>query len=207
MLRRSSLVAFILLIFFIPATGCTPGKAKPLEGDIIFHESRSAQGPALAAATGSRYTHMGILFKDKGHWFVFEAVQPVQATPLKTWIRRGKNGHYVIKRLVDRDKVMTKKVITRMKKIGRHYLGKNYDSRFLWNDHELYCSELVYKIYTRGAGIDIGSLQKLKSFNLSHPAVKKLMKRRYGRRIPIEEPVISPAAMFHSPKLVMVKKG
>ncbi len=205
MLSRTAGVSVLLLIFL--ATGCTGNTTEIREGDLIFHESRSSQGAALEAATGSKYTHMGIIFKKKGHWFVFEAVQPVRATPLKNWIRRGKDGRYVIKRLINRDRVLKKKVLEKMKRIGNHYLGKNYDSRFLWSDRELYCSELVYKLYKRGAGIDIGTLQKLKEFNLKHPAVKKLMNIRYGSKVPYDEPVISPVSMFRSPKLVTVRKG
>ncbi|EKR92207.1 orthopoxovirus protein, PF05708 domain protein [Leptospira santarosai str. CBC379] len=33
------------------------------EGDLIFHESNSQQARAIRLATGSRYTHVGIVFK------------------------------------------------------------------------------------------------------------------------------------------------
>ena len=46
-----------------------------------------------------------------------------------------------------------------MKKIGDSYKGKNYDIYFNWNDDELYCSELIWKIYEQGAGLKIGELK------------------------------------------------
>src|SRR5688572_28448868 len=71
------------------------------DGDLIFQESRSAQSAALQAATGSRYTHVGIVFSPhQGEPFVIEAVQQVvHKTPLAVWIRRGKDAHFVLMRL------------------------------------------------------------------------------------------------------------
>ena len=64
----------------------------------MFHTSPSSQSLAVQAATGSPYSHMGVvLFKD-GKPMVFEAVQPVKYTPLRTWLRRSEGGRYVIKR-------------------------------------------------------------------------------------------------------------
>ena len=171
------------------------------DGDIIFHESRSSQSLAIQLATQSRYSHMGILFHERGQWFVYEAVQPVKSTPLHEWIRRGKDGHFVVKRLHD---PLTPAARARLRTVGERYRGKSYDLYFEWSDDRIYCSELVWKIYKIGTGIEIGRLQKLRDFDLTHPAVRAKMRERYGNRIPAEEPVISPAAMFESKVLVEV---
>lgn len=68
----------------------------------------------------------------------------------------------------------------------------------------MYCSELVWKLYDRALGLRIGELQRLKDFNLDDPAVRAKLRERYGDRIPLEETVISPVAMFRSPLLVTV---
>jgi hypothetical protein len=91
-----------------------------------------------------------------------------------------------------------------MRAAGSQYRGKNYDLYFEWSDSRIYCSELVWKIYKRGAGVEIGRLQKLREFDLSHPTVRAKMRERYGSSIPKDEPVISPAAMFDSEQLVEV---
>ena len=171
------------------------------DGDIIFHESRSAQSRAIQLATKSRYSHMGILYRDGDRWFVYEAVQPVKLTPLDEWIRRGKDGHFVVKRLRD---PLAAATLRRMKAIGERYRGRGYDLYFEWSDERIYCSELVWKIYKQGAGIELGRLQKLREFDLSHPAVRAKMRERYGNRVPANEPVISPAAMFNAKELVEV---
>jgi hypothetical protein len=175
------------------------------DGDIIFHESRSSQSLAIQLATKSRYSHMGILYRDNGRWFVYEAVQPVKLTPLADWTRRGKDGHFVVKRLRD-PRALTPAVLARMRTSGERYRGKGYDLYFEWSDDRIYCSELVWKIYKRATGLEIGKLQKLREFDLSNDAVKKKMRERYGNRIPTNEPVISPAAMFDSKLLVEVTR-
>jgi len=91
-----------------------------------------------------------------------------------------------------------------MRRIGRRFLGRPYDLTFEWDDRRIYCSELVWKIYKEGAGIELGRLQKLKDFDLSHPVVRKKMRERYGSSIPGDEPVISPQALFESPLLITV---
>jgi uncharacterized protein YycO len=149
---------------------------------------------------------MGIIYENEGSYFVYEAVQPVKLTPLEAWIRRGKNGHYVIKRLANASQVLTSATLAKMKQIGERFKGKSYDIYFEWSDDKIYCSELVWKIYKEATGIEIGHLEKLSDFDLSHNAVKAKMKERYGTAIPVNEQVISPAAMFSSEKLVLVEE-
>jgi hypothetical protein len=177
------------------------------DGDIIFQTSRSAQSRAIQQATHSPYSHCGLVYKKENEYFVFEAVQPVKMTPLNQWIANGKEGRYVIKRLKNADQVLTPSVLKKMKEAGDRFTGKNYDLYFDWSDERIYCSELVWKIYKEGAGLEVGKLQKLKEFDLSSAAVKTKMKERYGDNIPLNETVISPAAIFNSEWLVLVKEN
>ena len=167
-------------------------------GDLIFQTSLSSQSKAIQAASKSAYSHCGLIFKDRGAFYVYEAIQPVSTTPLAKWIARGKGRHYVIKRLKDHDKVLTPAVLENMKQLGRQFKGKNYDLTFEWSDDKIYCSELIWKIYQRATGIEIGQLQKLRDFDLTDPAVKQKMQERYGNNIPLDELVISPGAIFES---------
>lgn len=181
--------------------------SKHLEnGDIIFQTSKSSQSKAIQLATNSKYSHMGIIYEDEGHFFVYEAVQPVKLTPLKNWITRGENGHYVIKRLKNADQVLTNSVLTKMKKVGEQFKGKPYDIYFEWSDDKIYCSELVWKIYKQAADVEIGQLEQLSDFDLTNEIVQTKMKERYGDNIPLDEKVISPAAMFNSDKLITIEE-
>jgi hypothetical protein len=175
-----------------------------MEGDILFQISTSGQGKAIQLATNSPYSHCGILFRDKNEWMVFEGVQPVKKTKLSDWINRGEGHHYVSKRHKDAASLLTKAVKEKMKVEAKKLVGKNYDLTFEWNDDRIYCSELVYKIYHRGAGIEVGKLQKLREFDLSNPIVKAKLVERYGTKIPLDEPVISPGAIFTDTNLVEI---
>ena len=196
----------LIIIMVLPLMLCSMNQEKGLmNGDIIFHESLSSQGKELKLATKSRYTHMGIVYKIKNKWYVYEAVQPVCFTPLNKWIARGKDSHYVVKRIKKYRKKLTRRNIKRMKAAGKNFIGKNYDSLFQWSDRNIYCAELVWKIYKRALGIEIGRLQKFRDFDLSHPDVKKLIRKRYGSRFNPDETIISPVQMFESDLLFTVR--
>ena len=74
------------------------------------------------------------------------------------------------------------------------------------SNEKIYCSELVWKIYNQVTGIEIGQLEQLSDFDLTSDIVKAKMKERYGDNIPMDEKVISPAAMFKSKKLITIEK-
>ncbi len=57
--------------------------ARPIDlrdGDLVFQTSRSMQSKAVALATRSHLTHMGVVFIDRGEPWVLEAVEPVKRT-------------------------------------------------------------------------------------------------------------------------------
>jgi hypothetical protein len=197
---RSISVLFVLLPSF-SSQAATPTVH---EGDIIFQTSRSSQSLAIQQATQSPYSHMGIiLFKD-GKPFVFEAIATVRFTPLDKWIERGQGAHYVLKRLSQAQTLLSEKNLDRLRHDARHFEGRPYDLTFEWSDQRIYCSELVWKLYKNALGIEVGKLQHLREFKLDTPAVKAKLFERYGNRIPLDEPVIAPKAMFNSPLLTVV---
>lgn len=204
-LKSICLIVILLEIIFV-FTSCSKSEnfSEYKDGDIIFQTSASSQSKAIQLATNSKYSHMGIIYKQNGKYFVFEAVQPVKITPLSEWIKRGVNKHYVVKRLINADDILTQSNLSKMKKIGNDMLNKSYDIEFNWSDSKMYCSELVWKIYYRGAGVKIGDLKKLSDFNLDNKIVMKKLTERYGSKIPYNEPVISPADIFNSDKLVTI---
>lgn len=172
-------------------------------GDLVFQQSRSAQSLAIQQATHSPYSHMGMIVMRQGAPYVLEAAATVSYTPLARWAAQGEDGKYVVKRLRDASR-LTPETREQLASTGARYLGKPYDAAFGWSDDRIYCSELVWKIYQRTLGVQIGALQPLKQFDLNSPAVRAKMQERYGKDIPWEEPIISPAAMFSSPLLTTV---
>jgi len=144
---------------------------------------------------------MGIIFFRDGKPYVYEAIKTVQYTTLKEWVARGEGGHYVIKRLVDADRILTPQALAKLLHVATRFQGKPYDPAFEWSDKRMYCSELVWKIYDRSIGIQLGRLQELRDFDLSDPVVKAKIKERYGNHIPMEETVISPGQIFSADSL------
>ncbi len=199
-LRRYAALFVVLLV-----AGCGRQAAyAPQDGDIVFQTSRSGQSQAIQLATGSPWSHLGIVFLQDGHPFVFEAVGPVRATALDTWIARGEGGRFVAKRLRDAETRLTPAALDSMRAVGESMRGRPYDLGFAWSDDRIYCSELVWKIYRRALGLDIGTLETIGDLDLTSPAVQAKMRERWGDAIPLQEPVISPARMFASPLLVTV---
>ena len=171
------------------------------DGDIIFHTSRSAQSLAIQRATHSPYSHMGIVLFRDGQPFVFEAIATVRYTPLGRWTARGEGGRYVVRRL---KQPLTAAQAAKLRASAASYAGKPYDLYFEWSDARIYCSELVWKMYRDALRIELGSRQKLRDFDLTDATVRAKLHERYGKLIPREEPVISPAAVFDSALLQTV---
>ncbi|AFM12532.1 YiiX family permuted papain-like enzyme [Turneriella parva] len=194
-MRVSKLIAPAI---FISALTAAEPQLQVKNGDVIFQTTASSQSKAIQLATHSRYSHVGIVYFEKGRAMVLEAVQPVRVTPLKKFLARSVGGHYAVKRLKNADAVLTPAILKKMQSVGRNYIGKNYDWAFGWSDDRIYCSELVWKIYQQGAGIELAATKKLREFDLSHPAVKAKLKERYGSRVPLDEPVVAPSQLYES---------
>lgn len=100
---------------------------------------------------------------------MLEAIQSVRYTPVDRWIaQEGKDSRFVVKRL-KAPSPMTSSGLQKMKAAGRLIVGKPYDGVFGWSDDKIYCSELVWKIYQQGLGIQLSPLKTLKDFDLSSP--------------------------------------
>jgi len=166
---RSGSIGLLFAILFFVGGDNAAGKATPAfhDGDIIFQTSRSSQSLAIQRATGSPYSHMGIIFIRDGRPYVFEAVATVRYTPLESWIARGQGSHYVVKRLKDAGKVLDGNGLAKLQGATSQFAGRPYDLTFEWSDDRIYCSELVWKLYDRALNIHVGELQPLKDFNLS----------------------------------------
>ena len=71
-------------------------------GDIIFQTSTSGQSKAIQIATGSKYSHMGIIYKQVNDFFVYETVQPVKLRLLKPSGVKGRGAKYELKKLASK---------------------------------------------------------------------------------------------------------
>jgi len=198
--------ALWLLCFALSVGAARAEQPTYRDGDLVFQTSTSGQSKAISLATGSPWTHVGVIFVQEGRPMVFEAVQPVRTTPLDRWIRRGVGNRYVVKRLRDPSPLRSSFTRKSMWAWASRQAGKRYDLKFAWSDDKMYCSELVWKLYKEVLGIELAPLQTVASFSLGSPAVKQQLRKRWPDGIPAKEPLIAPAGLFDSPLLVEVRK-
>lgn len=177
-----------------------------LEGDIIFQSTQSDQCKAVKLATHSEYSHVGMITFINKKPYVLEAVEPVRATPLSDWIEHGIGGKYTVMRLKNRATEILDTEIDSAKTIANKMLGLHYDIYFNWSDDQQYCSELVWKMYQRGYGVELCPLRKMKDFDLTSAEVKAIMRQRYGKNPPLEENVVAPSDLSNSNLLYVVEK-
>jgi hypothetical protein len=200
--RRIALTALLFAVYSClsgVASDSTISKIRP--GDIVFQDLETLQSKAIKLATHSEFTHCGVVFKKDGNLVVYEAVQPVTVTALRDWIDRGVNHYVVVKRLIGADSLLDPGALDSMQLVANGYLGRDYDIYFAWSDEQMYCSELVWKVYERGLGVELTDLRPMKDFDLSHPVVQAIMAERYGEDVPLDHPMVSPGDLFEAAKL------
>ncbi|MFV0474833.1 MAG: YiiX/YebB-like N1pC/P60 family cysteine hydrolase [Pikeienuella sp.] len=143
-------------------------------GDLIFHESRGAQAAAIRVATGSPYTHMGIVEVAEDGVFVVEAARTVGATPLREFIARGASGEYAVYRLPG----LAPEEATAVLSAARNHFGQPYDIFFRLAPDAIYCSELPYYAF-RSIGRDLGAVQRLGALAVSRPEAREIFLSRW----------------------------
>lgn len=171
-------------------------------GDIVFQTTGGARGKAIQLATHSKYNHCGVLFNEGGKWMVYEAVQPVGKISLEDFNARGKA---TVMRLKNSQAVLSTDAVEKLKLAFKKYDNKNYDMAFNWSDKEIYCSELVYKLYDNALSIKLCKPRQLRDFDLSNNLVKEQLKLTYGDQIPLDEPMVAPSDIANSELLELVK--
>ena len=135
--------------------------------------------------------------------YVYEAVQPVGKRKMTEWISSGVDQTCIVKRFKGIDTLKNASLL-KMREYAALQFGKNYDAYFSWSDKEMYCSELVYKIYMNCIHFELATPKPLRDFNIDAPVVRKIMRERYGDNIPYDELMISPGQLYDSPSLITV---
>jgi hypothetical protein len=170
-------------------------------GDLVFQTSRSAQSRAIQLATASPWSHVGVVEVGPRGAFVVEAVGRVSRTPWPAWRARGATHHVLVLRARGLDPAARARVLAE----ARRHLGKRYDSRFGWGDDRMYCSELVWKAYARGAGLELGKKERLGDLRIA--ALEPAIRARWGGPVPRDLVLVTPASLAADPRLEKVYEG
>ncbi len=194
----AAVAAVAVLLFACSAASDEPWA--PVVGDVVFHSSTSSQSAAIELATKSKWSHVGLVVRADGEWAVIEAVQPVRIVPLKEFLARGVDGRYAAYRPTE---PLTDGQAERLTAAAKEFVGRDYDAYFGWDDDLIYCSELIWKAYDRGLGIELSEPRALASFDLTHPTVAALMQRRWPAGVP-DDVAVSPQDLADSELLKKV---
>lgn len=216
MIWKDPTIAKILILTFTAIVGYGATMFAPPEfrdGDLIFQETAGRQSAAVLAATGSPFTHMGIIRHRDGQSLVVEAIGPVLETPLNEWISRGEDRRFALYRVRDLSPGDT----TRMLQAAEHYYGRPYDILFRPEDDAIYCSELPHLAFS-AIGKDIGTMTPLRDLNIGDATVTALIERRWQQhpacksaptmadcvQIIKDQPIVTPASIAADPDVELV---
>ena len=168
----------------------------------------SGRSDAIQLATHSKYSHCGIVFWEGDRCYVYEAFMKVKSTPIEKFLERSKDNHYAVRRLNNADSLFSSQDMVQkfIKNYYKQYYGKPYDVYYAESDEKIYCSELIWKLYKTSADIDVGDWTRLRDFDLSDPLVQEELNYAYGEKIPWDERIISPEALYMSKSLVTVNE-
>ena len=167
------------------------------------------RAPPSSAPRTRPYSHVGLVLHRDGKPYVFEAIATVRYTPLAHWTARGTGGDYVVKRLTAPLTTPSRRRAARRLRRTKNTCRQAELTTCTSNGPTRSTANLLLRAGLGGAGTARGiaswnssARQKLREFDLSDPVVKAKMRERYGEDVPLDEPVISPAAMFDSGELV-----
>ncbi|MEM9081165.1 MAG: YiiX/YebB-like N1pC/P60 family cysteine hydrolase [Verrucomicrobiota bacterium] len=176
---------------------------QPQEGDVLFQSLPNPPGldlvDAIEGASGSPYSHCGVVVEKEGEWYVLEGMVPVvQETPLSKWIGRGR-GKFTVYRLKSELRVRIGAWIAEM----REEMGKAYDFRYRMEDDAIYCSELPFDGWKRLTGEEMGKVVELGELNWE-PYRAVIAEIEGTDELPLQRKMITPKNLARSEQLEFV---
>lgn len=180
-----------------------PNAYQPQHGDVVFQSLPNPWGldlvDTIEGATGSHYSHCGMVLWHEKQWQVIEAVGPVMIIPLSTWQARGRGKKIWAYRLQESSQKHIPVAITAMKRD----LGKPYDPRYRFDDQAIYCSELIYRGWKAATGKGLGKTVTLQELNWQ-PYRKVIVAIERSEEIPLTREMITPRDLAQAPELKRV---
>ncbi len=182
-IKRTGLLGFILLalVGLLPATAFAETGLDvvdtyffdhdPPNGALIFQQRDGLEGSALTNATGSPYTHVGIIRNTGGGPYVMQssaATGGVEELPLDAFIELGIGLKFAI--YVTRKDIRPKGQLNSPASVTAYdYYHRPYDPLYAQGADALYSAELVYDVFKK-IGHPIGRMQKIGDLNFDTSA-------------------------------------
>lgn len=178
------------------------------DGDVIFQYFTGDLSLVIEEVQKTQWTHVGILFKEKSGWYVYEAVGPVVKTPLRDFLRQTRDQKVAVTRV--KSEVVDLSVrsnVKALKKSFQPFEDIEYDFLFQWSDDFIYCSELVYKMFKQTFDVEIGTVHKVGDLDLSGPLAAQLVDQLLeyvDEETYLEESIVVPGSQITDSDLQVV---
>ena len=212
---RFALTLLLSLGLAVPVCASTIPPLKT--GDIVFQTTTGGQSTAIMFASGSIYTHMGVIELDKnGKPMVVEAVGPVRTIPFEKWLGKGVGRRVTIKRIKGLNDTDALAAVAR----AHHYDGLPYDIYFYESRDAIYCSELVYAAFKEGAKLTLGVEEKVSELHIDDVAARSLIEQRWRQhpacqtrkaanfkacyKLILDQKLVTPASIARDQKLELI---
>jgi hypothetical protein len=158
-------------------------------GDLVLVSYPCYLCQMIERLDGSPFSHIGMI-SSIDPLMVLEAfgAQGVSEISLTSFLSRKLTQGSVV--LTLRPKVFKEHIFN---KLRLNYMGKPYDPAFRWDGEKLYCSELIYKLYS---ALQLTSF-KLKPKKVYYTVDRKLWENYFSRYgVPDGELAISPGDFY-----------
>ncbi len=191
-----SLTAIFAMAWFVVPTYVAYLSYEPREGDVVFQSL--PHGPlvnAIEGATHSPYSHCGLVAREGGRWYVYEALGTVGRTPLLSWWQRGRSRALGVYRLNDE----YRPCVPEMLDYVRGLVGRPYDIHYSMDDDRIYCSELVFKAFRAATGQPLGEVVRFG--DLDWKPFEQLIERIEDGPVPVERRMIPPRQLSEAKQL------
>ncbi|MBO4465336.1 MAG: hypothetical protein J5748_01480 [Bacteroidales bacterium] len=204
----------IILLLGLLAVACGPKHDRLRNGDLIFvglpmdyHAEGGSMDEAISSATGApdalNLIHVAIAEVQADSVWVIDATiaHGVDRHPLSTFLKDftlkdGSYPEFIIKRVkgVDSDAAVER---------AKTYCGREYDVRFLPDNEDLYCSELVQKSYLDASGNQVFKSEPMnfKAPDGTMPEYWVWLFGKLGMDVPQDLPGTNPQRMSESANL------
>lgn len=209
-----ALLSLWLLVFSAPvfAADCEPVKAALREGDLLFIEVDHLPFTQVAETTRSWTSHVGIAFRERGRWVVYESALPTShVTELCKFLDKSTHGRVAVTRSHDG---VTPEQVETMRAKAKSLLGIFYHTGFDFDDGKQFCSKYAYLVY-RSIGVTVGQIITFRDLlNLNPPGPERERLEKFwtswfhaGFRfsgIPWDRRTITPASQLNDPSFDLV---
>lgn len=195
-MKLTTLATIGLLVFLASCTSSAPDVYQPIPGDVLFQSlPHSPLIDTIEGASGSPFSHCGIVSESAGQTVVLEAFQSVRSTPLAEWIDQGRGGAFTAFRWRDDLAGSVPGILI----AAEQYMGRPYDIHYAMDDEAIYCSELIFKAFRTVTGDDLGTLAKLG--DLDWQPYEQTIREIEDGGLPLERVMITPLALSEAPQL------